>query len=70
MRDKERTLKRFKILIPVARAEPARAWEAELALTISAESEGQAISRAEIVLGPTWPTGLRRRLLRVAEVAA
>jgi hypothetical protein len=61
-------MKKFKIAFLVARAEAAQVWDAEFALTLFADTEEQAMMRAEIVLGPYWPKSLPVRLLRVTEV--
>jgi hypothetical protein len=58
-------VKRFKVVLPVERVDAAHTWSAELALTLSAESEIQALTRARMVLGKQWPHGFRFSLVRL-----
>jgi hypothetical protein len=60
-------VKRFKVILPVERVDAAHTWSAELALTLSADSEIQALSRARMVLGKQWPQGFRFKWVRLME---
>jgi hypothetical protein len=60
-------VKRFKVVLPVERVDAAHTWSAELAATLSAESEIQALTRARMVLGKQWPEGFRWRWVRLVE---
>jgi hypothetical protein len=60
-------VKRFKVVLPMERVDAAHTWSTELALTLSAELEIQALTRARMVLGKQWPHGFRFSWVRLVE---